>query len=209
MSPFRLGAKTRKASIAGNAAASYTYIQRLRLREEGQQETMAIKFTDEMKELVNKALADQAPCFVTTASAKGEPGIGLRGSVMVFDDNHIAWWERAKRDGLQHIQENPRIVVMYRNTKFEVRKTWKIYASAKVYESGPIREQVMGRTVAAELGQDPERKGVAVVAEVDLITQGNNLLQAKDGFKLPDWVIPTPPPPPAPAAPPAQAAPAR
>lgn len=163
---------------------------------------MAIHFTDEMRTLINNALADQVPCLVATASRSGEPGLGFRGSVMAFDNNHLAWWERSKRDGLQHIQENPRVLVMYRNTKPEVRKTWKIYGSTKVYESGPIREQVMARTVEPELRADPERKGVAVLMEVDMITQGNNLLQIKEGLRIPDWVIPTPPPPPpAPASP--------
>jgi len=172
---------------------------------------VAIHFTDEMNTLINNALADGAPCLVATASKRGEPGLGLRGSVMAFDGNHLAWWERSKRDGLEHVLENPRVLVMYRNTKPEVRKTWKIYGTARVHESGPVREQVLARTVEPELRQDPERKGFAVVVEVDMITQGNNLLQIKDGLAIPAWVIPTPPPPPpAPAqAPATPAAPAR
>jgi predicted pyridoxine 5'-phosphate oxidase superfamily flavin-nucleotide-binding protein len=147
---------------------------------------MPIQMTDEMKTLVNKALADRVPCMLSTASKSGEPSLGLRGSMMVYDDGHLAWWERAKRDGLHHIQENPRVVVMYRNPDPNVRRTWKFYGKARVVESGPQREEVMKRTPELELNQDPERKGVAVIVEVDLITLGNGqVVMARDEAKHP------------------------
>jgi len=57
-----------------------------------------IDLTDEMKTALDSALADKVPCILATASADGLPGIGYRGSVMAFDGQSLAYWERAKRD---------------------------------------------------------------------------------------------------------------
>ncbi|MSQ11625.1 MAG: pyridoxamine 5'-phosphate oxidase family protein [Dehalococcoidia bacterium] len=129
---------------------------------------MPIKFTEEMKELINNALANKTACFVGSASKKGEPMVTYRGSVMVFDDQRLAWWERGKKKTWDNIRENPRVVVVF--VDFTKHAAWKIHGSARVYETGPVREQVMQRTVPQELSYDPERKGAAVVIDVDLIT---------------------------------------
>ena len=34
---------------------------------------------------------------------------------MAFDDSHLAYWERSRRTILEHIEENPKVVVMYRD----------------------------------------------------------------------------------------------
>ncbi len=46
------------------------------------------------KEAIDGALANGTPCVVATASARGEPNISLRGSMMVFDADHLAYWDR-------------------------------------------------------------------------------------------------------------------
>ena len=74
-----------------------------------------INIDDEMRELIDNALANETPCILATASPTGEPGVGLRGSMMVFNSESLAYWERTKRAGLEHIQANPKVVVMYRD----------------------------------------------------------------------------------------------
>ena len=37
--------------------------------------------------------------------------------MMAFDHGTLAYWERAQRRTLEHIEENPQVVVMYRNPK--------------------------------------------------------------------------------------------
>ena len=66
-----------------------------------------IDLTDEMKTALNSALADKVPCLLATASALGMPGIGYRGSVMAYDGQSLAYWERSKRGGLSNIQSSP------------------------------------------------------------------------------------------------------
>ena len=70
-----------------------------------------ITLTQEMRERINNALANRTPCILATASATGEPSLGYKGSMMVFDDEHLAYWERARRGLLEHIEQNPKVTV--------------------------------------------------------------------------------------------------
>ncbi|MSQ33878.1 MAG: pyridoxamine 5'-phosphate oxidase family protein [Dehalococcoidia bacterium] len=144
-----------------------------------------IDITDEMRELINSALANGNPCILGTASPTGEPSVGFRGSMMVFDSQHLAYWERAKRAGLAHISANPKVIVMFRDPK--ARKSWKFHGHATVHHDGPIREQVMARVVPQELVPDPERLGFAILIRVDRILspRGEVLQQREDTAAAP------------------------
>ncbi|MGH7836141.1 MAG: pyridoxamine 5'-phosphate oxidase family protein [Candidatus Binatia bacterium] len=137
-----------------------------------------IKLIDQMRELVDNALANGCPCVLATVSADGEPDIGYKGSMMVFDDESLAYWERTRRQHLKNVQANSKVVVLFRDPKSRVN--WRFHGVAVVHESGPIRDQVMARTVADELDKDPERKGAAVVIRVDKVSNlGGQVLQTR------------------------------
>ncbi len=127
-----------------------------------------INLTDEMSKLVDNAYANGCPCIVATASASGDPDIGYKGSVMVFDSKSLAYWERTKRQHLKNLTENPRIIVLFRDLKAKVN--WRFHGSVTIHEGGPVWEQVMSRTIKPELEKDPERKGLAVIIDVDKVT---------------------------------------
>ena len=59
-----------------------------------------LKMTDEMRDLIDNAIANGTPCILATASKAGEPHMSFRGSVMVFDDTSLALWDRVKRQSL-------------------------------------------------------------------------------------------------------------
>ena len=73
-----------------------------------------INLTDEMVSRLDSALADGYSCLVGTASKDGEPQISPKGSVMAFDRDTLAYWERAKRSALDNVAENPQVVVLLR-----------------------------------------------------------------------------------------------
>lgn len=127
-----------------------------------------IALTDQMREMVDSALANGCPCVLATASAAGEPDIGFKGSTMVFDNESLAYWERTRRQHLKNLSENPRVVVLFRDPKSKVN--WRFHGVATVHQDGALREQVMERVVPAELEKDPERKGAAVIIRVDRVT---------------------------------------
>lgn len=137
-----------------------------------------IAIIDQMKELVDNALANGSPCILATVSGDGEPDIGYKGSMMVFDNESLAYWERTRRQHLKNVKENPHVIVLFRDAK--TKAAWRFHGTATVHEDGAIREQVMARTVKEELDKDPERKGAAVVIRLDKITNmGGQVLQSR------------------------------
>ena len=137
-----------------------------------------IAITDDMRKMIDNALANGCPCVLATVSADGEPDIGYKGSMMVFDNESLAYWERTRRQHLKNVKENPKVIVLFRDAK--TRVNFRFHGTATVHESGPLREQVMERTVKDEIDKDPERKGAAVVIRVDRITNlGGQVLQTR------------------------------
>jgi hypothetical protein len=71
------------------------------------------------------------------------------------------------------------VVIFYRNPGERIN--WRFHGAATVYESGAIRDNVMQRTIPAELDRDPERLGVAVLVRLDQVTElSGNVLQKRD-----------------------------
>ena len=137
-----------------------------------------IDMIGEIKDLVDRNHADGWSCIVGTSDKDGQPQLSLKGSVMVFDSETLAYWERAKRSALENVLANPKVVVLYNNMKDRVR--WRFYGVAEVHESDAIREEVMSRTVQEQLDRDPDRLGVAVLVKVNKISELNgNVLQER------------------------------
>lgn len=137
-----------------------------------------IALTDEMSSLIDNALANGCPCILATASASGEPDIGYKGSMMIFDKESLAYWERTRRQHLKNVSENPQVVVLFRDAK--TRVNFRFHGTAAIHQEGPLRDQVMARVVKDELDKDPERKGAAVVIRVEKVTNlGGQVLQTR------------------------------
>ena len=139
---------------------------------------MPVKLTEEMTRAVNDALTDRAPCLVATASAAGVPDISYRGSMLTFDEEHLAFWERVKGETLANLEENPHICVYYRNP--QTRVNWRFYGTTQILTDGDVRERIMERVHPFELGQDPERKGYAVLIRVDRVRAGSETIMSRD-----------------------------
>ena len=134
-----------------------------------------IEILDQMKEMIDPALANGCPCILATVSADGEPDIGFKGSMMVFDKQSLAYLERTKRVHLKNVKENPKVIVLFRDAK--TKAAWRFHGTATLHEDGPVRDQVMARTVKEELDKDLERKGAAVVIRLDKITNMGGQVQ--------------------------------
>jgi hypothetical protein len=139
-----------------------------------------IKLTDQMRREIDPALAQGCPCLVATVSPDGVPNVGYKGSMMVFDDTSLAYWERTLQGALANVQENPNVMVLFRNPA--TRAAWRFVGQATLHKDGPLREQVMARTVPAELDRDPERKGYAVIIAVEKVLpmSGQTPMQSRD-----------------------------
>ena len=138
-----------------------------------------IKFTDEMKERIGNAFTDEKFGIWATSSKEGVPSLSVRGSTFVWDDDHLAFWERSRQSGAEHIEENPHVAMFYLDYKGKVG--WRFYGEAKLYKEVEMRQKIMDRTIKAELDKDPERKGYGVLIRIDKIRRysGDQLLQER------------------------------
>lgn len=133
----------------------------------------------EWQEAVNSALMDGNPCILATNDGEGRPDIAFKGSMMIFDGEHLAWWERSLGEQIAQVEQNPNVVVLYRSAPRKL--TLRFYGQATIHKEGPLREEVMERTIPIELEKDPERKGYGVIVQVDRVRSGSNTIQERDG----------------------------
>jgi hypothetical protein len=173
--------KERNAAAAAQAAVNARWIN----HSEGIK-PMPLKISESWVSLLGSARADGVACLVATADASGNPLISPKGSVLVFDDQTLAYWERSMRGANANLGQNPNVLVYYRNPnpakaqQLPRGAALRFHGRAEIVESGPIRDEVMARVVQPELDADPERKGVAVLVHVDKITDlGGNVLQQR------------------------------
>ena len=138
---------------------------------------MAIALTDEMKTAFENSLADGAPVLFATASKAGMPDIAFKGSAMIFDSEHVAFWERALGTTFNNLKENSGVCVLYRNAA--TRMAWKMFGHAEVLTEGPVRQEIMDRTIALELDRDPERKGSGILIRIDRVLQAGQVIMER------------------------------
>jgi len=144
-----------------------------------------IKMTPLMKELLDKALADGTPCLVGTASKEGRPQISPKGSVAVFGDDTLCYWERSHRSSQRRIGENPFVTVYYRNPARKENPyragCIRFHGKARLVTGGPERDKAWDLTNHEEQSKDPEKKGAAVIIDLDLVEQiDSTIIMKKD-----------------------------
>ena len=130
------------------------------------------KIPEKLHQYINGAFPANV-CLVGTVSKDGTPNISPKGSMMVFDGDTLAYWERSKRKAWANVKDSPNVVVWYRNP--ELRQSGllpaggiaRFYGKATVLESGPVRDQVWDRVIEPEKKPDPEKKGAAVLIKVE------------------------------------------
>ena len=126
-----------------------------------------IKLTDEMGRLINQARANETPCILATASPDGVPNAGFRGTMMVLDGESLAYRERGQLPAVRQLEENPKVVVLFRHPGQNVG--WKFRCTATVYRDGPMFQRVMDRLAEEGLLSNADGTGTAVVLQVDQI----------------------------------------
>jgi len=112
-------------------------------------------------------------CLVATVLPDGFAQVSPRGSTMVFDDEHLALWERGKGSTSGNLRDGTRVTVFLR--KPPLRESGllpkggiaRFYGTATIHRSGPSYDGVWQRLVQPEKDRDPEKKGYAVLIKVE------------------------------------------
>ena len=129
-----------------------------------------IELSEEMQDSIRTALADRVPVIVAYVDPDGQPVISFRGTVQPHSADQLALWARNPDGGLlRGIASNPRVALLYAN--LAERRAWQFRGRARVETDDLARNAIYDRSPEAERNQDPERKGVAVVVDVDSVIQ--------------------------------------
>ena len=139
-----------------------------------------IQLTDDMKRLINHARDDGFPCIVSTASGDGTPNAGYIGTVLTVGDGAFVYRDRTKRQPLEHIEENPKVIVLFRNVAEDTG--WKFRCTASVVREGGEYDDYTRQLAESGLISDPEMEGAAIVIlRIDqVLTLFGEVLQERD-----------------------------
>ena len=112
-------------------------------------------------------------CLVGTVQPNGFAQISPRGSTMVYDDEHLALWERGKGSTNAMLKDGARVTVYLRKPQLREAGVLpkggiaRFYGVAQVVKSGAAYEEVWKRLVQPEKERDPDKKGFAVLIKVE------------------------------------------
>ncbi|HEY0422630.1 MAG TPA: pyridoxamine 5'-phosphate oxidase family protein [Rhodopila sp.] len=112
-------------------------------------------------------------CLIGTALPNGYAQITSRGSTLVFDDGHFSLWERGKGSTTENLADGSKVTVYFRKPQLRADGILpkggiaRFYGTARLFKSGPIYEEVWTRLIQPEKDRDPDKKGFAVLIEVE------------------------------------------
>ena len=126
--------------------------------------------SQKIRTLVDNAWVDGYPCLLATAGPDG-PNISPKGSMLVYDDEHLAYWERSKKQALANLGIDRRVCVMYPNFKAQrdgllESGFLRFYGTAELHDSGPLREAIFKRLNKREQEHDGADKGIGVLIKI-------------------------------------------
>ncbi len=126
-----------------------------------------LALTDEIKALVNDALANGSPLLLAAVGPDGRPVASFRGSLQTYSDDKLGFWARNTHGGtLDAIRANPNVVLVYRSATTPVLQ---FHGRAKITSDEGERKRVFESAPEREQAADPERKGAAVIVDLDRV----------------------------------------
>ncbi len=127
-----------------------------------------VQLTDAIKGMINGAFDNRTPVLVCYVDAEGQPSLSLRGSTQAISDTQLAVWARNPESGLAHeIQSRPRVTLWYRDP--ETRTMLQFRGRAHVETDPAAANRVYDNSPEPERNFDPERKGTAVIIDLDRV----------------------------------------
>ena len=136
-----------------------------------------IQLTQEMQGGINNARISGNPCIVATSSGDGTPDMGYIGTMMALNDSSLAYKNRSNAASLVSPEENPKVIVIYRDSDSGVG--WKFRCTASEHRDGPAFDEVNRRL--SPTGGDQNHAGAVVVLSVDqVLTLFGEVLQEKE-----------------------------
>ncbi len=125
---------------------------------------------EKIRKLIDNAWSDGYPCLLATTGPTG-PNISVKGSMLVFDDDHLAYWERSKKGALENLGHDKHVAVMYANFKAQHDGVLdsgflRFWGTAELHEEGPTREAIFRKLTQREQEHDGADKGIGVLIRI-------------------------------------------
>ena len=105
--------------------------------------------------------------LLAVVTEEGRPLLTYRGSIQAYSDDQIGFWARRAEGGtLSAIRHNPNVAMMYRSATTPVLQ---FHGRARITEDGGERDRVFENSPEREQQADLERRGVAIIVDLDRI----------------------------------------
>ncbi len=139
------------------------------MSEIGERENVGL--SDRIRNYINNAWDDGYPCLLGTAG-EGGPNISPKGSMFLFDDQHLAYWERSKNKALENLRHDQRVIVFYSNMKAQrdgllESGFLRFYGTAELHESGPVHDAIFARLNEREATHVGADTGIGVLITIE------------------------------------------
>lgn len=140
-----------------------------------------LKLSEDMKKAVNTAFERRKPIVISYIE-NGAPKLSFRGSTQAYSDTALAIWVRMP-DGpiLDGVKKNPNVALIYGDFRTDGRDFMIFRGKARIDTSEAARKRVYESAHAFEQGQDKDRKGNAMIIDLDSVEGffGGALLKMK------------------------------
>jgi hypothetical protein len=141
-----------------------------------------LKLSEDMKKAVNTAFERMKPIVISYVDETNAPKLSFRGSTQAYSDSALAIWVRMP-DGpiLSAVKKNPAVALIYGDFRPDGRDFMIFRGRARIDATEPVRKRVYDNAHAFERSQDKDRKGHAVLIELDSVEGffGGALLKMK------------------------------
>jgi len=127
-----------------------------------------LALTAEIKALVDTGMDTGNIMLLAAVDADMKPVLSFRGSTAAYSDTQLSLWVRNTAGGtIEAIKQNPQVALMYRSQAVPLLQ---FAGRARIATDAAERERVFSIAHEREQKQDPERKGIAVIVELDRVS---------------------------------------
>lgn len=129
-----------------------------------------LKLSPEMKQAINTAFESGRAVSLSYVDEKGAPHLSYRGSTQAYSDTQLAIWVR-NPEGLllPSVKKNPAVALIYGNFDPKSRGFMMFRGHARIDDSPDVRRRVYEAAHEFERNQDKDRKGVALIIDLNSI----------------------------------------
>jgi general stress protein 26 len=129
-----------------------------------------LRLSEDMQRAVNTAFETLKPIVVSYVDENGAPQLSFRGSTQAYSDTQLAIWVRNPEGRiLESIEKNPAIALLYGSFEPTARAFMIFHGRARVDGSDAVRRHVYEHAHAFERDKDKDRKGIALIIDLDSV----------------------------------------